>query len=123
MPTPFAVTVDDLEGGVRVVGVRGELDLNTAPQLEQALEEALAEPGVSVLLDLGGCEFIDSTGIALIVRAWQRVEGDDAKPAVDGRLVLCSCNAQVQRLLDITGVATSIPTHPDRDSALADLRG
>jgi anti-sigma B factor antagonist len=116
-PAPFAVVSETLEGGVRVLTVRGELDMGTAPELERELEGALAEPGVSIVLDLCDCEFIDSTGIALIVRAWQRL--DEA----EGRgLVLCSSNHQVRRLLKITGVEGSIPMHESRDAALAELR-
>lgn len=122
MPSPFAVSSEEIEGGIRSFSVSGELDLNTAPQLEEPLEKATADPAARVLLDLGGCEFIDSTGIALIVRAWQRIDRD-AGNGGEGRLVLCACNAQVGRLLEITGVASSISMHPDRDSALAALRG
>jgi anti-sigma B factor antagonist len=120
-PTPFEVSNEALEGGVRVLAVRGELDLNTAPELQAPLEEALENGGASILIDLSDCDFIDSTGIAVIVRAWQRVgegDGDDG----GGDLVLCCSNDQVQRLLKITGVESSISILPDRDAALDRLR-
>lgn len=120
-PAPFAVESETLDGGIRAFTVRGELDMNTAPELERELEEALAEPDVSILLDLSACEFIDSTGIALIVRTWQRLQGGDGKAG--GRLALCCINHQVRRLLEITGVEGSIPMHEQRDAALAELRG
>jgi anti-anti-sigma factor len=118
-PATFEVTSETLEGGIRAFTVRGELDMSTAPELERPLEEALAESGASIMLDLSACEFIDSTGIALIVRAWQRLEKDGG----DGRLVLCCNNHQVRRLLKITGVESSISMHEQRDAALAELRG
>jgi anti-sigma B factor antagonist len=122
-PTPFEVKNEALDGGVLVFAIRGELDLNTAPELDRPLTDALADADdASVLIDLAKCEFIDSTGIALIVRAWQRVDrdaGGDGK----GRLVICCSNDQVERLLKITGVESSISMHGDRDSALADLQG
>jgi anti-sigma B factor antagonist len=121
-PTPFEVQDEALEDGVNVFTVTGELDLNTAPELEEPLEATLSNgQNSSILIDLSACEFIDSTGIAVIVRAWQRVEeGSDG----DGRhLVLCCANDQVSRLLKITGVESSISIHPDRDAALASLRG
>lgn len=121
-PAPFDVRKEQLDGGISVITVRGELDMNTAPQLEQQLEEALADPEASVMLDLSQCEFIDSTGIALIVRSWQRLDrnaGGNGK----GRLVLCSYNHQVRRLLKLTGVESSISMHERRDDALAELRG
>ena len=117
-PVPFEVQGEELDDGIRAFTVRGELDMNTAPELERLLDEALANPPASIMLDLCECEFIDSTGIALIVRAWQRLEGEG-----DGRLVLCSINHQVRRLLKITGVEGSISMHEQRDAALAELRG
>jgi len=114
---PFEVKSEELEDGIRTFTVRGELDMGTAPDLERELEPALADSGASIMLDLSECEFIDSTGIALIVRAWRQLEQGD------GRLVLCSPNLQVRRLLEITGVDSSIPVHEQRDAALAELRG
>jgi anti-sigma B factor antagonist len=112
-----------MDDGVLAFAVLGELDLHTAPELDRPLEDALSDADdASILIDLSGCEFIDSTGIALIVRAWQRLDrdaGGDGK----GRLVICCSNDQVERLLKITGVESSISMHGDRDSALADLRG
>jgi anti-anti-sigma factor len=114
-PAPFEVKIGDLEQGVRTISVRGELDLSTAPELEGPLDEALAEGEGSLLIDLTRCEFIDSTGIALIVRAWQRLDSGG-----DGRsLVICSQNDQVRRVLEITGLELSIPVHTTRDEALA----
>jgi anti-anti-sigma factor len=116
-PAPFEVAVGDLEDGVQTISVRGELDLSTAPQLEGPLEAALDSGEGSVLIDLSRCEFIDSTGIALIVRAWQRLDSGE-----NGRaLVICSQNDQVRRVLEITGLELSIPVHTTRDEALAAL--
>jgi anti-sigma B factor antagonist len=106
---PFNVRSEQ-EDGVFVVAVEGELDMNTAPQLERALENV----GGAVLIDLSSCEFIDSTGIALIVRSWQQLDGDG--------FALCGVGNQVERVLEITGLASTIPSHPSREDALARLR-
>lgn len=118
-PVPFEVVSEELDDGIRAFSVRGELDMNTAPELEQKLDAALSESGASVVLDLCECEFIDSTGIALIVRTWQQLESGEG----GGRLVLCCHNHQVRRLLEITGVDSSISMHDGRAEALAELRG
>jgi anti-anti-sigma factor len=116
-PAPFEVKVGDLEHGVRTISVRGELDLSTAPDLEGPLEQTVESEEGSVLIDLSQCEFIDSTGIALIVRAWQRLDGGENGHS----LVLCSQNDQVRRVLEITGLELSIPVHPTRDEAISAL--
>lgn len=113
------MSVTDLDAGIQAIAVRGELDLSTAPDLERPLEEALERGDGPILVDLSECEFIDSTGIALIVRARQRLESDNG-----GRtLVVCSYNDQVRRVLDITGLDVSIPVHRTRDEALASIAG
>ncbi len=122
-PSPFEVRDESLENGVVSFTVTGELDLNTAPALGEPLDRAVEEDEhASVLIDLCDCEFIDSTGIALIVRAWQRIDRE-ATGEGKGRLVICCSNDQVERLLKITGVESSISMHGDRDSALAELHG
>jgi anti-anti-sigma factor len=71
-----------------------------------------------VLFDLSECEFIDSTGIALIVRAWKRLDGGATR-----RFAISGCNDQVSRILEVTGLEFSIPIHGTREEALSALRG
>ena len=118
-PAPFAASSAQIDDGIRVIAVRGELDLSTAPELEGPLEQAVSPGDASVLIDLGECEFIDSTGIALIVRAWQRLDSNGS----GNRVVICSDNDQVRRVLEVTGLELSIPIHGNREEALAALRG
>ena len=121
-PVPFEVQREELEDGIRAFTVRGELDMNTAPELEDSLGEVASGESNQVVLDLTECDFIDSTGIALIVRSWQRLDRG-GEGGGDGQLVLCCVNTQVMRLLRITGVESSISVHEQRDAALAELRG
>jgi anti-anti-sigma factor len=121
-PAPFQASASDLEGGVRLLEVHGELDLSTASQLEEPLEEATAAADAAVLIDLAGCQFIDSTGIALIVRAWQRVDAS-AGNGGKGGLVLCCRNEQVRRVLEVTGLEHSLRVFETREEAAAALRG
>jgi anti-sigma B factor antagonist len=104
---------------VSVVSLRGELDLATAPQLREVLDEIKREG--PILINLNDCEFIDSTGIAVIVRAWQQrnaIDGDGPAPP----LALCAPKNQVSRLLEMTGIDTSISIFADCEDALDQLR-
>lgn len=100
-----------------VVTVEGELDMNTATDLERELEGPLAAGQAPLLIDLSRCEFIDSTGIALIVRSWQALDGDGSN-----RFAISGVGHQVKRVLDITGLEATIPTHQSREQALERLR-
>ena len=112
-PAPFKVHSEQKQG-VFVILVEGELDMNTAAELERQLEAPLAASDSTLLIDLSRCEFIDSTGIALIVRAWQKLED---------RFSICGICDQVKRVLEVTGLEATIPTHSSRDEALAQLQG
>jgi anti-anti-sigma factor len=115
-PAPFKVRSEQ-EDGVFVVTVEGELDMNTASDLERELEGPVAAAQAPLLIDLSRCEFIDSTGIALIVRSWQALDGDG-----NGKFALCGIGNQVKRVLGVTGLEKTIPTHPSREQALERLR-
>jgi stage II sporulation protein AA (anti-sigma F factor antagonist) len=116
----FRVDEERVPGGVHVIIPKGELDLDTASGLQASLERAIAEDDSLILIDLSDCEFIDSTGVALLVRCWQRHDRAAGNGGT-GRLVLCCPSAQVKRLLEITGVGSTIPAFDDREDALADL--
>jgi anti-sigma B factor antagonist len=103
------LTVQQTGEGDRVrLALRGELDLSNAPTAEAGIKEAFAS-GKDVLIDLGPLEFIDSTGIALIVMAMGR---EDAR-----RLTfLPSRSDTVRRLLNLTGLDEKMPLSVTADS-------
>jgi anti-sigma B factor antagonist len=54
-----------------ILGVRGEIDLSTAPELESRLREAF-ERGVPIIVDLSGTDYMDSSGFRILHRAAAR---------------------------------------------------
>lgn len=87
------------EGRAAVVVVRGELDLASSPELEQQLERMLESDAELLVIDLRELEFMDSTGLSVIVSTHQRLsEAGRSLSVVKGP-------PQVQRLLDLTGVS------------------
>jgi anti-sigma B factor antagonist len=97
-PEPFSVTVGQ-DGGRTVVAVRGELDLATAPELEAALLPDLRDGG-SALLDLRGLEFLDSTGVRVIVSAHHAAQEHGGTLS----LVRTVPDGAVARVLEISGL-------------------
>jgi anti-sigma B factor antagonist len=90
------------EGRAAIIAVSGELDLASSPSLEAELERASGTDSELLVIDLRRLEFMDSTGLSVIVKAHQRL-------AEEGRgLYLVRGSQQVQRLLDLTGVAERI---------------
>lgn len=90
------------EGRAAIIAVSGELDLASSPSLEAELDRVSGTQSELLVLDLRRLEFMDSTGLSVIVKSHQRL-------ADEGRsLYLVRGPQQVQRLLDLTGVAERI---------------
>jgi len=91
------------DGGHVVVAVEGELDPMTAPELLEAVEPLQLDPAVETLvLDLSGVGFMDSSGLRVVINCHQELEGRGA------RLVLRSPSDAVHRLLEITDLVNRL---------------
>jgi anti-anti-sigma factor len=115
--TEFEVTAEPAAGDAVLVRVAGELDLSTHERLREPLVGA-AQAGKSVVVDLGDCAFIDSSGIRALLL------GHEAVTRTDGgqkQLLVAAPQPQVQRVLDMTGVTDAITVHPSVDEALEAL--
>jgi len=90
----------------------GELDIASAPLLQSAVEDAGVEPNMNVVLDLQGLEFIDSTGLRVIlaVRKTCAARGQE--------LAVTRGAQQVERLLAVTGVAEHLRVIDAPDSPI-----
>lgn len=106
----FTVTPEELPGGGAVVHVEGELDMATAPRLEEALVETGF--GQRVVIDLTQCTFVDSSALRLLVAAIRDSE------AAGGRLEIVAPDPGILKVLEISGVDTMLPVHPTLDDAL-----
>jgi len=90
-------------GDAAVVALRGELDLANAGTAEAALEACFEDGGGSVVVDMSELEFIDSTGIALLVTTLGRNDGGATVRFVP------SSFPSVVRVLELTGLAERLP--------------
>ena len=101
------------EGDIRIVTVRGEVDVATAPELEERLGEA-AEGAPKCIVSLAECRYIDSSGLRLLVRV--------AHELGERLAVVVPPGTQVRRIFDITGLAYQMDMHDALPEAIAALR-
>jgi anti-sigma B factor antagonist len=112
----FSVDIEPLDGG-HAVNITGELDQATVPELKRVLGNALESHNGAVFVDLSDCEFIDSTGLSLLVQAQRKLTEDQRGFAI------CCPKAEVKRLLELTGIDEAVGMFDTRDEAIAALRG
>jgi len=90
------------EGATHVVELLGELDIAGAPELEQELLRVEATDAPAIVIDLGKLEFIDSTGVRMLLMAAERSEPD-------ARLTLRRAPQGVHRVFEMTNLAERLP--------------
>ena len=98
----LVVRSQENDGG-RVVAFAGELDLANASTAESAIEGSLADSGTPVVIDMRELEFIDSTGIALLVSTLSRNENGARVSFIPSDF------PAVTRVLELTGLAERLP--------------
>ncbi|MDQ4132432.1 MAG: STAS domain-containing protein [Actinomycetota bacterium] len=92
-----------LDNGQAVVSIRGELDVETAPELKQVLAGLIDGGPGHITIDLAGVEFIDSSGIHALVTSLKRAQEHDRK------LELRSPGPSTYKVLEIVGLAEVFP--------------
>jgi anti-anti-sigma factor len=97
----LSVSTVPAASGCRIV-LKGELDLANAKTVEEQMQAALAEES-SVIVDLTALEFIDSTGIALLITTLRSDGGAEKLRFIPSR------SPAVRRVLEVTGVSEQLP--------------
>jgi anti-sigma B factor antagonist len=113
----FSVKVEDRQvaehGETVVLSVMGEVDLVTAPILEESILTALGREPDMVVVDLSEVSFLASVGMSILIGCNERA-GDSI------RFRLVASGAATFRPLELTGVANTISIFPTRHQALTE---
>jgi anti-sigma B factor antagonist len=97
--------------GYELLEVEGELDIATAPRMIAALNEAFVELSTPLVVDLSSVDFMDSTGLALLMNAHRRV-----RRRGQGFAIVCP-GGPISRVFEIADMVESLHVCPDRASA------
>lgn len=95
-----------------VLSVAGEVDVYTAPQFRQQLIELVDLGHRKIVVDLEGVEFLDSTGLGVLVGGLKRVRSHD------GDLALVCTQRRILKVLEITGLTKVFAIHDSVDKAV-----
>ncbi|MFF3852563.1 STAS domain-containing protein [Micromonospora sp. NPDC002575] len=106
------MSIDLTDPGAPLIRVGGDLAFTTAAPLRHEVDRQLAERPAVLVLDFADLQFIDSTGLSVIVHAWR--EGQQSGTV----LRLCSTPRFLDTILDMTGV-TGLLARPLPDSEQA----
>jgi anti-sigma B factor antagonist len=103
------VTVDPGPGSGEswpILSVSGEVDIQTSPILDEHVERVLGQGASSMVVDLGGVTFLDSTGLSVLIAGLKRCQ--DA----GGTMRVTSPRPNVRRVFEVTGLTDVFQIDP-----------
>ncbi|MEX2458183.1 MAG: STAS domain-containing protein [Actinomycetota bacterium] len=96
-----------------VISLRGEIDVYTAPRLRQALIDLIEGGKSDILVDMSRVDFLDSTGLGVLVGGLKRVK------AKDGSLEIVATQDKILKIFEITGLSKVFPIHDSVETAVS----
>src|SRR3954467_2892323 len=113
-PQPkFDVSEEDVDDTTRILDASGEIHVSTAPRFSERLNAAIADGKTALILDFSRVEFIDSTGLSVLLTGLRRLTRRQ------GALSVVCTNPTVLRLFEITRLDSTFHIVPTREEALA----
>lgn len=100
-------------GTSTVIAVGGEIDVYTAPKLRDKITEVVASGVYDIVIDLEAVEFLDSTGLGVLVGGLKKVRAND------GSMQLVCTQDRLLKIFRITGLAKVFNIHDSADAAVA----
>ncbi|MFP4974783.1 anti-sigma F factor antagonist [Paenibacillus sp. CN-4] len=102
--------------GVLIVRLTGELDHHAADEVRMALDEAILRRQVEhLVLSLADLQFMDSSGLGVILGRYKLIR------AKGGKMAVCGVTPPVHRLFEMSGLFKIMPVYDDEGAALSDL--
>src|SRR5215218_8343738 len=101
------------DSGHSVLDVAGEMDVYTAPKLGTQLVELVSDGSYHIVVDLEKVDFLDSTGLGVLVGGLKRVRNHD------GSLQLVCTQEKILKIFRITGLTKVFPIHSSVSDAIS----
>jgi anti-sigma B factor antagonist len=109
----FVLAEESSDAGAHIIRISGEIHVSTAPQFAERLAAAIDGGRTAVVLDMVSVDFIDSTGLSVLLNGLRLVT------QLQGRLALVCTNPTVLRLFQITSLDDTFDIFDDRAKAIA----
>lgn len=111
-PVDLGLDVSE-QNGYSVLAVSGEVDVATVPRLREQLHGLVAQGSTKIVVDLDSVDFLDSTGLGVLVGALKRVRSND------GELSLVCTQPRIRKVFEVTGLTKVFSLYDSVDEAVS----
>ncbi|MBD8506709.1 STAS domain-containing protein [Hoyosella sp. G463] len=99
------------DGGIAVIEPKGRLNMVAAPRLRELIEATVDGGASRIVIDLGGTDFIDSSGLGALISGLKRAR------QAGGDLRIARPNTQVETVLTLTNLNRVLKAYPSAEEA------
>jgi anti-anti-sigma factor len=110
-PRNVALVRRSIVGRRAVLTVAGEIDLDSVPLVADAVDDALEAGALELWLDFSPTEFMDSSGLHLLIETHRRLD------SLSRTLAVICPEGPVRRVLELAGLTAHLPVYDDRATA------
>jgi anti-sigma B factor antagonist len=105
--------VETSRGGVSIIEIKGRLDSKTTGELEHKILGVLEGDGQKLLVDMADLDYINSSGLRVLVMAYQRLKQSG------GTLAISGTKDYILEVFEIAGYHRLFNLFPNQDDALS----
>ena len=113
----FKVTPVQYDPRTWILAVQGEIDMNSVPELEEAIESLFAKSIYRIIMDFERVTFVSSAGFGCLIHT------RDVVLKNGGGLAFAGTTARVREIFDLLGISSFLRFAPDLGGALAQIEG
>lgn len=104
------------KGNAVLIRLKGRMDVVTSSAFDQACDKIILGGDKSLVVDLGGLEYISSSGLRSVLALDKKLKGQG------GKLLLCNLTGMVKEVFNISGFSSMFPTFDSAEAALAQIK-
>ena len=104
--------IERIHDDISIFSLKGRLDSNTSPGLEEKIFEAIQNGSSKMILDFEALDYISSAGLRVINKTTKQLKNSE------GQLILCSMQDYIKEVFEITGFDSFLPIVSNCDEAL-----
>ena len=90
--------IEEIQDGIKIFRLKGRLDSNSSPELEDKLFQAISEGSKKIIVDFENIDYTSSAGLRVVFKASKTLGRED------GRLILCSMHKYIREIFKTTGI-------------------
>ncbi len=107
--------IESKENGIFILAVDGNLDAEGTQAMEEKVLALLEAGETSLLFDFSQLDYINSSGLRVLVLAYQRLK------KASGRVAICGIKDYIQEVFEVSGYDKIFPLFPDRNGAMTGM--